>query len=128
MKTPVSSMEKLAVSIEALNMIRCESINAEFIAEKALDDIALIIEPRTKAADVIKADHVCDLLNQRFGYRYALELILQADGYSPEQIEIMLAKFRDRNFSDLTQRPRRLARITSTLAPSQTPPQTKDTQ
>lgn len=62
------------------------------------------MNPHTNQAAQAKAETICDFLNQRFGYRYGLELALEAHGVPADMIEVMSNLARNRRteeFKDL---------------------------
>lgn len=54
------------------------------------------MNPNTNSAKRDDAEKTCDFLNQRFGYRMALEAVLTAHGLDAEVIGVMSGLARDR--------------------------------
>lgn len=64
------------------------------------------MNPNTNAARKYEVDKVCNFLNQRFGYRFGLELALAAIGIKKDMIDVMSKLARNRSmdeFQDLLQ-------------------------
>ncbi len=55
------------------------------------------MNPHTNKAATYHADRVCDFLNQRFGYRYSLELALASIGIKKDMVAVMSGLARNRN-------------------------------
>ena len=58
------------------------------------------MNPHTNKARIAHADKVCDFLNQRFGYRYALELALSELGIQKDMIDVMVKQARNRHIDE----------------------------
>lgn len=54
------------------------------------------MNPHTNRATQENSEKICDFLNQRFGYRMALEAALAAQGIGLEMVSTMIVLARDR--------------------------------
>lgn len=61
------------------------------------------MNPNTNSAKREDAAKTCDFLNQRFGYRMALEAVLAAHGLDAEVISTMSGLARDRQLEHFNQ-------------------------
>lgn|GEM_PF-5710908 len=57
----------------------------------------------TNSAKREDAERTCDFLNQRFGYRIALEAALAAHGIDSETVVVMSGLARDRNIESFNE-------------------------
>lgn len=58
------------------------------------------MNPHTNAARKREVEKVCDFLNQRFGYRFGLELALAALGIQKDMIDVMSKLARNRSMDE----------------------------